>query len=112
MDASLASFVMQRVCLLVFSVGGRLLAHVLVVSRGASRGARVTSLPSRASEPFTQSQRQVFLAAGGCFMKPRVASMRKADLDAIEEPRCRAGLALQSCTADLEAPTEQQSRCA
>ncbi len=60
MGASLASFVMQRACLLFFGVGGRLLADVLVVSRGASRGARVTSLPSRVSVPFTQASARYF----------------------------------------------------
>ncbi|PMD48760.1 hypothetical protein L207DRAFT_16483 [Hyaloscypha variabilis F] len=38
--------------------------------------------------------------------------MRKIGLVAIKEPQCRAGLALQSRTADLQAPMKLSLRCA
>jgi hypothetical protein len=46
-------------------------------------------------------QLQVFLAAAGCFMKPRAAAICVHAMKALQ---CRAGLPLQSHTADIEAP--------
>jgi hypothetical protein len=59
MNAALASINMQRVCLL-FDVERATLAGVLVVSRGDSRGARVTSLASRSPGHLPRSALGIF----------------------------------------------------
>jgi hypothetical protein len=77
MDAALASINLQRVCLLFFFFVVERATFGGCVGRVAwsftRRPRHLAPLTGRGS--LRENQLQVFLAAGGCFLKPRAASI-------------------------------------